>query len=233
MQAKIYNISLPQLQNNYYKEMILSDMSNNYYWSEDWSEELYVALAKLGFISTTYDTKEGLVLLPELQFEYGILDFNRLHISKRVQKLIDKNDAKLCFNTKFDDVIQNFAIQHKDNWFKKNYVELIKALYKNNKKYENFEICSVELISNKTEELIAGEIGYKIGKVYTSLSGFSSREKRYNNYGKLQLVLLSKHLQSKGFEFWNLGHPHMLYKQKLGSVTHSRKEFLIRWEKAT
>jgi len=231
--AKIYNITLQQFKNNQsLKEILYEDMKNDYYWSEDWSEEFYVKLAKMGFISTTYDTKDGLILLPELQFEYGILDFKNLHISKKVIKLIKNDDATLCFNTRFDEVIDRFSIQHKNNWLKDEYVELMKNLYKNRDTIDGFKITSVELISKEDNMLIAGEIGYMIGKTYTSLSGFSLKEKKYNNYGKLQLVLLAKYLEKEGFSFWNLGHPHMEYKQKLGSITHSRKDFLCRWQEA-
>ena len=229
MQAKIYNLTLEHIQNNYYMELICKDTQNDYYWSEDWSEEFYIALAKMGFISTTYDTKEGLILLPELQLEYGILDFHNLHISKKVKKLLNQNLYSLHFNTHFDEVIHQLSIQHRYNWFKGEYVQLMQKLYKNRDKRDDFQILCIALISNDTDELIAGEIGYKIGKTYTSLSGFSSKEKKYNNCGKLQLVLLAKHLEKEGFSFWNLGHPHMEYKQKLGSVTHTREEFLKRW----
>ncbi|MCD6173937.1 MAG: hypothetical protein J7J96_09180 [Sulfurimonas sp.] len=207
-------------------------MHNDYYWSDDWSEEFYIELAKMGFICTSYDTKEGLVLLPELQFDYGILDFKNLHISKKIKKLIKKDNCTLCFNTRLDEVVDRLSTQHKYNWLKDEYAQLVKNLYKNRDKINGFKIISVELISKETKELIAGEIGYIIAKTYTSLSGFSSKEKKYNNYGKLQLVLLSKYLQKRGFSFWNLGHPHMEYKQKLGSVTHTREEFLKRWQEA-
>ena len=216
---------------NYFKEQIRDNTTNNYYWSENWDEWFYVELAKKGFISTSYDTKDGLVLLPELQYEYSILDFYNLHISKKVQKLIKKDDAILSFNTSFTEVLQGFSKQHKYNWLKDEYVNLMKNIYKNNNNFENFELVSVELISKDNNKLIAGEIGYIIGKTYTSLSGFSSKENIYNNYGTLQLVLLAKHLQEKGFSFWNLGHPHMTYKQKLGAKTYSREAFLQRWEK--
>jgi len=231
LQPKIYNITLKYLHNDAYKEMILGDMTNNYYWSEDWSEEFYIELARAGFISTTYDTNEGLVLLPELQFEYAILDFKNLHISKKVKKLLTRDDYTLCFNTRFNEVIDKFSLFHKYNWLKENYSSLMKKLFKNSDARDDFKILSVELISKETGELIAGEIGYKIGKTYTSLSGFSSKEKKYTNYGTLQLILLAKYLQKEGFSFWNLGHPHMQYKQKLGSITHKREDFLARWKK--
>ena len=77
------------------------------------------------------------------------------------------------------------------------------------------------------------EVGYIIAKTYTSLSGFSSKDKKYNNYGTLQLVELSKYLEKNNFAFWNLGHPHMEYKKNLGAKVYSRKEFLKRWDTVT
>ena len=230
MKAKIYNLNLEILEyQDNFERVIAKDMTTNYYWSDEWSEELYIKLAELGFISTSYETKEGLLLLPELQFAYSILDFKNLHISKKVQKLEKQALYRLSFGTHFEEIMLNLSRQHKDNWFKDEYVELMKKLYKR----EDFKLRGVALLDATSEELVAGEIGYIIGKTYTSLTGFSSRKKSHNNCGTLQLVLLAKRLQNEGFSFWNLGHPHMEYKKKLGAVTHSRKEFLKRWKGAT
>ncbi|WP_455757532.1 hypothetical protein [Sulfurimonas sp.] len=208
-------------------------MQNSYYWSDDWSEEFYIELAKAGFISTTYDTLEGLVLLPEIQYDYAVLDFENLHISSKVKKLMNKDNYELCINTRINEVIEKISTQHKYNWLKKEYAELLKNLHINYDEKNNFKVISVELICKDSDELIAGEIGYFIGKTYTSLSGFSSKEKKYSNYGSLQLVLLAKYLQNNSFEFWNLGHPHMEYKKRLGSKIYKRGKFLDRWNKAS
>ena len=229
MFTQIYYLTYEFLKDKlYFKENIASNMDNNYYWSDDWSEEFYVALAKAGFISTTYDTKDALVLLPELQFDYAVLDFKNLHISKKVKKLLKKEDYIFTINSRFDEVLEKISSQHKDNWLKENYIELLKKLFHNDK-LNDFKIVSVELISKTKDELIAGEIGYMINKTYTSLSGFSSKEKHYNNYGTLQLVLLSNYLEKNNFSFWNLGHPYMQYKTKLGAKILTRDEFLKRW----
>jgi len=205
------------------------DMQNSYYWSDNWSEEFYIELAKAGFISTTYDTKDGLVLLPELQYNYAVLDFEDLHISKKVKKLLNRDSYKFHINSDFNSVLERISAQHKYNWLKEEYTELLKKLHVNNSKHNNFNLISVELACKDSTKLISGEVGYIIGKTYTSLSGFSSKEKEYANYGTLQLVLLAKYLQKSGFEFWNLGHPHMEYKQRLGSKVYSRGEFLKKW----
>jgi len=144
---------------------------------------------------------------------------------------MNKNSYKLSFNTKFNEVIEKISSQHKYNWLKDEYVNVLKNLYKNSDN-NDFKIISVELVSKESNKLIAGEIGYIIKKTYTSLSGFSSKEKQFNNCGTLQLVLLSKYLQNNNFKFWNLGHPHMLYKKKLGCTIYKRDEFLNLWDEA-
>ena len=207
-------------------------MTNSYYWSDDWSEEFYIELSKSGFISTTHETKDGLVLLPELQYDYAILDFENLHISHKVKKLINETNYELNMNSRFNEVVEKFSTHHKYNWLKDEYAELLKNLYIHNDRREDFKVVSFELVDKDSGELIAGEVGYIINKTYTSLSGFSSKEKKYANYGTLQLVLLAKYLQNSGFEFWNLGHPHMEYKKRLGCQTYSRSDFLKRWNRA-
>lgn len=80
--------------------------------------------------------------------------------------------------------------------------------------------------------MIAGELGIIIGRTYTSLSGFSNREKCYRNYGTAQLVLLAQYLEQNGFAFLNLGQPYMPYKLNLGAKVYDRDIFLTRWLKA-
>ena len=227
-QPQVYYVDLQKLNDELFFESICSNMQNSYYWSDDWSTEFYITLAKKGFISTTYDTKGGLVLLPELQYDYAVLDFEDLHISKKVKKLLVKDNYKFTIDTKFDEVLDSFEKFHKYNWLKGRYVELLKSLHL--QKRDDFKLFSVEVSSKDDEVLIAGEVGYMINNIYTSLTGFSLREKYYNNYGKLQMVLLAKYLEENGVRFWNLGHPHMSYKIDLGAKIYTRSQFLKRWE---
>jgi len=229
-QPQIYYLTQEKLQDKiYFKEVICTDMENSYYWSDDWSCEFYIELAQAGFISTTFDTKGGLVLLPELQFDYAILDFKDLHISKNVKKLLKKDAFNFSIDSRFNEVLENISTQHKYNWLKEEYLVILKNLHATNHKKNNFKIISVEVVCKDTDELISGEVGYIIGTTYTSLSGFSLKDKKYNNYGTLQLVLLANYLKKNKFSFWNLGDSHMEYKQKLGCKIHGRSEFLKRW----
>ena len=126
---------------------------------------------------------------------------------------MNKTNHKPYINNRFNEVLDKFSTQHKYNWLKEEYVELLKNLYSANNEKKDFKIISIELIDEDSDELISGEVGYIIGKTYTSLSGFSSKEKKYTNYGTLQLVLLAQYLEKNNFLFWNLGHPHMDYKK--------------------
>jgi len=211
---------------------IYSNNEVNYYYSDNFDCEFYIKLAQLGFISVSHYEDDIQYLLPEMQFEYAVLEFKNLHISKKVNKLLlQPNRYKFCINQNFEEVLTLINIHHKDNWISNKYLDLIQRL-QTFKSTINFKIISCELYCTITNQVVAGEIGYKIGSTYTSLSGFSIKEKRFNNFGKLQMVLLSKYLEENGFLFWNLGHPYMQYKLDLGAKVLSRIEFLEKWLKA-
>lgn len=74
---------------------------------------------------------------------------------------------------------------------------------------------------------LAGEIGFSVGGVYTSLSGWTG-ERSHNSVGTAQLVLLGRWLQTRGYAFWSLGHcysPQMDYKRQLGHRIYPRDDF--------
>ncbi len=229
----IYYLTLEDLNNDdILFNHIYPDTKNNYFFSDDFSKEFYIKLAYSGFISTSLLEENQLYLLPEIQYEYAILDFKDLHISKKVKKLLNKtNNYDFSINTNLDLVLEKIENYHKPSWLIREYKELIKDLFIYNHPTIDFKIMSIELNDKITGELITGEIGYKIGSLYTSLTGFRSNEKKYDNWGTLQLVLLSKYLEKEKYSFWNLGHPYMKYKFDLGAKQYSREDFLNRWYK--
>ena len=210
------------------QEHIYPDMHKNYYWSEDFSAAYYIAQAKAGFIAVTDSFEEEELLLPEIQFAYTLLDFDDLHISRKVHKLLKQKKLELCIGEELDEVVHAIEMTHKNNWLTPKYLAMLKETQG---KDEHFKVISAYIREN--HELVAGEIGYIVGRTYTSLSGFTRREKRYNNYGTAQLVLLARYLQKEGFAFWNLGQPYMDYKFALGARVYERSDFLERWFEAT
>lgn len=232
MQEKIYYLDRQTLNDiNVLEEYIYKDMKLNYYWSDDFSPKFYIELAHAGFITVSFPQDEQIYLLPEMQFEYAILDFDNLHISKKVKKLLNKDNYNFCIDENFETVIDKISEFHKDSWINDKYKKLFLELKKTSHEKIDFNLFTSEVIDKESGEIVAAEIGYKIGQTYTSLSGFSLREKKYNNYGKLQLVLLGNYLKNNGFAFWNLGHAYMDYKFDLGAKVYEREEFLELWKK--
>ena len=203
---------------------IYPNMYKNYYWSDDFSAQYYIAQAKAGFIAVTDHYEDEELLLPEIQFSYALLDFKDLHISRKVKKILDKKDLQLDISQDVNEVAKQINVSHKNCWLTPRYLEILNETHGLD---ENFELISVGIRDN--DILIAGEIGYVIGKTYTSLSGFSSRERKYKNYGTTQLVLLAQYLEKNEFKFWNLGQSYMTYKLALGAKIYERQDFLKRW----
>jgi len=71
--------------------------------------------------------------------------------------------------------------------------------------------------------LVAGDLGYTVGTIYVSLSGFSNRA--YSSAGSVQLAALGGLLQHCGIELWDLGMT-MKYKEDLGGRTIPRLELV-------
>jgi len=235
-QDSIYQLTLDNLLDDHLMYCgIYPNTQLHLYWSDDWSEDFYIESAYAGFISTCLNMDGADTLFPEIQPNYAILDWDNLIISKKVKKLTESqvflnNAFYVRLNVSLDDIVNKISDYHKDNWLSDKYAELLHRLIVYNDKKRDFHIVTVELCNSIDNEIIAGEIGYVIGATYTSLTGFCNKNnKKYNNFGKLQLVLLAKTLQYHGYHFWNLGHPYMNYKVELGAQITSRQHFLKKW----
>ena len=224
-QLGIHHLSFEEVNDvAFLSHYIYPDAYKNYYWSEDFSPEYYIAQAKAGFIAVTDVHEEKELLLPEIQFSYALIDFDALHCSKKVSKLIRKKNLHIEIDSNIEEVAQHINNAYKDNWLSPRYVQTLQATHELDK---SFKVITVYI--EEAGEMIAGEIGYILGKTYTSLSGFSSKTKPYQNYGTAQLVLLGQYLHAQGFAFWNLGQPYMDYKLALGAKVYEREDFLLRW----
>ena len=209
---------------NYLMKHIYPDMERNYYWSTDFSPSYYIAQAKAGFIAVTDIYQGEELLLPEIQYSYAILHFEDLHISKKVQKLLRRKHLQLTIDTSLEKIAEAVRNYHQNCWLTPKYLQI---LIQTTQIREDFQPIAAYIEENG--KAVAGEIGYIIGDTYTSLTGFSSRDKAYRNYGTAQLVLLAHYLQENGFAFWNLGQSYMPYKFHLGAKEYSRMDFLKLW----
>lgn len=169
-------------------------------------------------------TREGLryYLLPKLHEHRCIIhlkDQNRtLHVSRNVRK--KSKSWILKVNTAFDQVVQGCIDQHGEAWLYPPMVEMLK----NMRSVENdIRVVSVELVHGVSGILGAGELGYVVGSVYTSLTGFTTQ----NGAGSIQLAALGKLLSNLGYDIWDLGMG-MDYKYNMGAFDLPRHTFVQR-----
>ncbi|NBK99894.1 MAG: GNAT family N-acetyltransferase [Erysipelotrichia bacterium] len=203
---------------------IYDDEEYDYYWSDDFSPELYITLAQAGFITVGLEHQGQEVLLPQIQTHYALLEHINLHMSHHVQKLLHHHPFTFSINTRFTEVIEGIKESYEDCWIHASYEALLHQLY--NGTFEGFKLISAEISDSLTGTLVGGEIGYICNNIYTGLTKFSLKEKAYTNWGTLQRVVLTHYLDSKGIHFSNLGHPKMQYKIDLGAVIYPRKTLL-------
>ena len=222
----IYEISLEDvLDEEILLHEIYADLNHDYYWSDDFSPQFYITLAKLGFITVAMEDEEKLILLPQIQTHYALLEHKDLHISHHVKKLLQFPDKySLTINQHFSEVIEGIKQSYEDCWFHDQYERLLVSLHEG--VFEDFHMMSTELIDTHTNTLTCGELGYITNNIYTGLTKFSLKDKEHTNWGTLQRVLLTQHLDKVGIHLSNLGHPQMQYKLDLGAIVYPRKEFL-------
>ena len=212
----------------------------NFFFSDDWSARFYRRQARLGYIAITHTENGKHSLTPQLQREYAVLDWENLRIDPKVKRIFNSNrietgNIRLRISPDPSEVLKHLVTAWKETWISDKYIKIIKELAAENISGKNrkIKIYGVTLTAGKDDTVIAGELGYTIGKTYTSLSGFFHRgNKEFNNFGKLQMVMLADILKKSGIEFWNLGQPYMEYKLKLGAEVVPRGIFLKRWDKA-
>ena len=122
---------------------------------------------------------------------------------------------------------------HDHNWLTKRYFDTMVAA--SSDETVNFVMHCIELYEEDADVgstlPLAGEIGFSIGRVYTSLSGWT-QVRSAKNYGTVQLCLLGRWLQKLRYAFWSLGHcycpvsDNLIAKNVMSSQFNSLKVFL-------
>jgi hypothetical protein len=216
-------------------EALVADEARSYYWSERFDSDFYVAQARAGCIAIASDRGDRVFLMPELQNAYAVLDWKDLRAGKGTSRLLRPErladlGAELRVSSDVTTVLDALDERWKgETWLFPPYRALMASLP--GEKRKDFALRGVELRAGG--ELVAGELGYSMGKTYTSLTGFFRRDRpEWSGLGIVQLHLLARRLESEGYAFWNLGHPYMQYKLDLGARIIPRREFLERWKAA-
>mgnify|MGYP005841303335 CR=1 FL=1 len=177
------------------------------------------------------------ILLPKLHQHRSCITLpHGLHVSKNVRKKAKR--FSITINTRFQDIIQGCHDQHGSHcWLYPPLVEAFRAMFDAGQLEahpfdENtgspipgrvwpVRLYTVEVWNDETGELAAGELGYSVGSIYTSLTGFTKED----SAGSVQLAALGRLLIEKGFELWDMG-MHMEYKSSIGAELMPRDTFL-------
>eukprot|EP00536_Pseudo-nitzschia_multiseries_P012410 jgi/Psemu1/320252/estExt_fgenesh1_pm.C_4730007 len=180
-------------------------------------------------------------ILPKLHHERSVISLPEgLHVSKSARKKSKR--FRLTVNQSFDRVVEGCHEQHGELcWL---YPELVRVfkdineagqvdcvvhpttsiLSSQTQETAPVRMYSIEVWTKETGELAAGELGYTVGSVYTSLTGFSA----HDSAGSVQLASLGRLLSKLGFKLWDLGMD-MEYKRGLGSHAMKRKDFVSKY----
>ncbi|WP_028972804.1 hypothetical protein [Spirochaeta cellobiosiphila] len=222
--------------NSEWRDIFIEHTGPVYFHTLKWDAKVYEAQASLGMIAISSELSGKIHMLPELQESYAVLDWVNLHVDSKSHKIIKRIDEGLSpyiLKVYSDPLKVLYHLQNvwkEKSWLRRPYRRLMMELALNRHLYK-LKLWGVTLENSMTHEVIAGELGYTLGRTYTSLTGFFYRHNSaWNNLGKVQLILLAQLLKEKGISFWNLGHPYMSYKTKLGAQILSRQDFLRRWD---
>jgi len=160
------------------------------------------------------------VLVPKLHLERCLLDPCLTHVTRTTRR--ESTRYAFSMNTSFGEVAQGCLDAHGDDWLVPELVDAFCHLHEE-RETRRAAFLSAELWmgSGSDRTLVAGELGYRIGGSYASLSGFS----RVSGAGTVQLAALGAVLAARGIHVWDLGMP-MDYKLLLGGRAVPRGQFL-------
>ncbi|KAL3925558.1 MAG: hypothetical protein SGILL_000332 [Bacillariaceae sp.] len=224
-----------------YLRRFITPYHGEFCYTRTYHHRLVAQLMMEGFLPIA---TEG-VILPKLHHDRCVIHLpNDLHISKSTRK----KSSKFVFtvNRNFDGVVEACRKQHGSRcWLYPELVEVFRdiqvpehvdaviiptsqggtALTCQKPVLERqscpIRLYSIEVWNEQNGELVAGELGYTVGSVFSSLTGFTA----CNGAGSIQLAALGRLLCKLGFTMWDLGMD-MDYKQSLGARNIPRRDFV-------
>lgn len=174
-------------------------------------------------------------VLPKLHSQRCVIQpLTDLHVSKQVRKRAKR--YSLTINQSFDEVVASCRHQHGDHcWLYPTLVTAFKSLHTATATGDgsgyptttqqgeaiSVRLYTIELWNVETNTLAAGELGYAVGSIFTSLTGFTKED----SAGSIQLAALGRLLAQHSFTVWDLGMD-MDYKRALGSRLVPRDDFV-------
>lgn len=167
------------------------------------------------------------MLLPKIHKVRCILPPGDVHIGRKVKRRA--KGFHLSINRSWAEVVANIQqltfTNHKgDCWLSDELADAYKAVGSLSVEQRRGVLFhSIELWHTASGRLVAGEIGYTCGSMYSSCTGFAMKDE-YPGAGSVQLAALGRWLARCGFTIWDLG-MELDYKLELGCKPVPRAEW--------
>jgi Leu/Phe-tRNA-protein transferase len=189
---------------------------------EDFKVPYLINLIKNNFyiMSEYYKRKDMYIMVAMHHLTKSVLFFDRLHIKKSIKKHLSKYELRV--NADFEKIVDKCVESHDDKWLTEPLVDAIKEIHRLNDPAATF--ISFGLYNDG--KLAAGEFGTKVGRIYSSYSGYHEE----SNSGTVQMILTAQYLEKTGYAFWDLGMS-MEYKKTFGAKVRNLEDFMILWRK--
>lgn len=182
------------------------------------------AAARHGYLPMALAVDRASLLLVKCHLTRMVLRFHALHRSRSVRRRARKEPFVLSFDTRFDEALHAINRHHAQSWLTPGLRAVFEELH--HAPCNGVSLHSVE-VRDDAGRLAAAEVGYRCGRVYTSLSGFH----RVSGAGTVQMVALARVLTEQGFAFWDMGMD-AGYKRELGAHALPREAFLTEYRRA-
>jgi Leu/Phe-tRNA-protein transferase len=201
---------------------------NEFMWALCFDAAFVCRLAREGFLPMAGRIFADLIcLLPKLHLARCLMvDLERdLVVEKHARRRARHYQCSV--DAAFDGVIRGCQRQHGEHcWFYAPLTAAYRRIHGSNGRNGmegGVRMHSVEVWDKRSGALVAGELGYAVGGIYTSLSGF--RVPGAQSAGTIQCCCVAVLLRRRGFKVWDLGMG-MDYKERLGARCVPRAEFL-------
>lgn len=116
--------------------------------------------------------------------------------------------------------VQLLQREHENNWLCPMLARALQFIAERSDEF-GMRVCVWEVYEG--DRLVAVEVGYVVGRIYTSMTG--AYEKDVSGAGSVQLAITSRYLQKHGFAIWDFGMA-MEYKTDMGAIEVPRAEWV-------
>jgi leucyl/phenylalanyl-tRNA--protein transferase len=200
---------------------LLDNSGGEFCFSFTFTKNMISLTCKQGYYPMA-DMAMGVPLfLVKMHHERCCLFFDNLYISKRTRRYA--KGLTVTMDRNFDGVIAGIKKQHDQNWLIPELVTTFRELH--HSPAHGISFHSIECYRGDT--LVAGDIGFKQGSVFSGISRFHTE----SSSGSVLLAATARILESSGFHFFDLG-MYAGYKKRAGASVVPRSDFFRLYKRA-